>query len=283
MNMPVHAALVLASSRDRGWRGLEAELCRLAPGKTSAPGEARHRVGLHFGPAVRALCRLDGRVQRRIQAEGDADIVPAGVGGEWEDDRPCTVLRLRFEPAFLRTVLADIVPDAERFELAPRLQLRDARLEHIGRAIKAEIEADAASDPLYAESLGVALAVRLVATSTCVQAMRAGGLSSRQRVRLLDYIESRLGGSLSLLELAGAAGLGLSHLKAQFRISMGMPVHQYVMRRRVERARMLLLAGQLPLSQIALESGFSHQSHMASCMRRILGVTPRQVRRPNLL
>jgi len=64
---------------------------------------------------------------------------------------------------------------------------------------------------------------------------------------------------------------------------MGMPVHQYVVRRRVERARTLLLAGRLPLSQIALETGFSHQSHMTSCMKRILGVTARQVRRPNLL
>jgi len=262
---------------------MEAELCRLAPGKTSVPGEARHRVGLHFGPAVRALCSADGRIQRRLQTEGDADIVPAGVGGEWEDDGPCTILRVRLDPAFVRRALADIVSDAERFELVPRLQLRDVRLEHIGRALKAELEADTASDPLFAESLGAALAVRLAATSNRVQPLRAGGLSNRQRGRLLDYIESRLHGSLTLLELAGVTGLSISHLKAQFRVSMGMPVHQYVVRRRVERARTLLLAGRLPLSQIALETGFSHQSHMTSCMKRILGVTARQVRRPNLL
>ncbi|WP_163284644.1 helix-turn-helix transcriptional regulator, partial [Enterobacter hormaechei] len=69
----------------------------------------------------------------------------------------------------------------------------------------------------------------------------------------------------------------ISHLKALFRQTMGMPVHQYVIRRRVERAKALLLAGEMPISQVALAAGFAHQSHMAHCMKRLLGVTPRQV------
>jgi AraC family transcriptional regulator len=56
-----------------------------------------------------------------------------------------------------------------------------------------------------------------------------------------------------------------------------MPAHQYVVRRRVERAKMLLLQGRLAMSQVALESGFAHQSHMARCMRRVLGMTPADV------
>ncbi|MNN49789.1 Helix-turn-helix domain protein [compost metagenome] len=54
-------------------------------------------------------------------------------------------------------------------------------------------------------------------------------------------------------------------------------MHEYVIRRRVERARTLLLQRELPASQVALEAGFSHQSRMARCMRRILGATPRQL------
>ena len=69
----------------------------------------------------------------------------------------------------------------------------------------------------------------------------------------------------------------MSHFKALFRQSLGLPVHQYVVRRRVDRARALLLEGQLPLCQIALESGFAHQSHMARWMRRLLAVTPTDV------
>ena len=75
------------------------------------------------------------------------------------------------------------------------------------------------------------------------------------------------------------AGVSVSHLKTLFRRSTGLPVHQYVLRRRVERARLLLERGELPLSQIALEAGFAHQSHMARCMRRLLGTTPAALRR----
>lgn len=56
-----------------------------------------------------------------------------------------------------------------------------------------------------------------------------------------------------------------------------MPVHQYVVQRRVERARALLLQGALSASQGALESGFAHQSHMAHCMNRLLGVSPSEL------
>jgi AraC family transcriptional regulator len=64
-------------------------------------------------------------------------------------------------------------------------------------------------------------------------------------------------------------------LKALFPQSLGLPVHQYVMRRRVERAKRLLLSGEAPISETALAAGFAHQSHMTQWMKRILGVTPR--------
>ena len=58
-----------------------------------------------------------------------------------------------------------------------------------------------------------------------------------------------------------------------------MPVHQYVVRRRVERARTLLTKGELNATQVALEVGFAHQSHLAHWMTRVLGVTPREIMR----
>jgi AraC family transcriptional regulator len=97
--------------------------------------------------------------------------------------------------------------------------------------------------------------------------------------RLLAHIEDNLDGALTLGNLAGVAGLSASHLKALFRQSMGVPVHQYVVRRRVERASTLLRSGNLSSSEVALASGFAHQSHLARQMRRLLGVTPTAVRK----
>ena len=57
-----------------------------------------------------------------------------------------------------------------------------------------------------------------------------------------------------------------------------MPVHQYILRRRVERAKLLLQDRSLSIAQVAFATGFAHQSHLARHMRKILGMTPAVVR-----
>lgn len=84
------SATILATSRGRGWRGLEAELLRIPPGRTHIAGTPYHRLGIHVGRPVRAQCRCDGREHRRLQKHGDIDVVPAGLDGVWEDDGECT-------------------------------------------------------------------------------------------------------------------------------------------------------------------------------------------------
>lgn len=268
---------IILSSRERKWSGLEAEFLRIPAGLTHVPGSTSHRLGIHFGRSVNADCRCDGRRYRRVQKHGDIDIVPAGLDGSWEDDAECSILRLRVNPALLRQVAVDLGRDPDRAAVTANFQLRDTRIEAIAWAIKAELEAEVPSDPLYAETLGMALAVRLLEVGD--QPFRAAidtrqTLSSRQRRLLVEFIETHLDRSLSLTDLAAVVGLGVSHLKTLSRNTFGMPMHQYVVRCRVERARLLLLSSDMPMSRIALEAGFAHQSHMAHCMRRVLGLTP---------
>jgi AraC family transcriptional regulator len=122
----------------------------------------------------------------------------------------------------------------------------------------------------------MALAVRLLGPSPAPRQVQTG-LSSSQLRQVVEYIEEHLDQDLSLARLAGVVGVSASHLKTVFRRSTGLPVHEYVVQRRVERAKALLLRGELPASQVALEAGFAHQSHMARWMRRVLGVTPTAV------
>ena len=103
-------------------------------------------------------------------------------------------------------------------------------------------------------------------------------LSPTQIRRVTSFIEEHLDQNLSIARLARVAAISASHLKTVFKRAMGVPVHEYVIHRRVERARLLLTRGELPVSQVALETGFAHQSHMARSMRRVLGVTPRSLR-----
>lgn len=255
------------------------------------PGGEMHRLGIHFGPPVKADCYCDGQRVRRLQKSGDIDFLPAGADGSWKDDADCRTLQLSIRPSLVLQVAAELGRDAGSVVLRPNLQLRDTGIEAIGWAVKAALESATPSDSLYIELLAQALAVRLIETmshSLNSERRSAPELSARQLRVLTDHIESNLDQKLYLDDLAEVAGLGVTRLKALFRNSTGLSVHQYVIRRRVEYARALMGTTEMPASEIAAAAGFSHQSHMTSTMRRLLGQTPRDIarraddRRPNL-
>jgi AraC family transcriptional regulator len=256
--------------------GLRVDLRQTRGGEVAHEALPDHRIKLHAGAPVAGACQY----HRFVYTRGDLDIVPAGTSDIWHEASPSTSVVVRMAPALLERTAEEMGLPAERARLGERHQFRDPRIEHIAWALDAERRAGFPNGRLYTDSLGTALAVQLVAAGP-VRAQRAAaqGLTRLQLQRVTAYIEDHLDGDLSLAALAGVAGLSASHLKTQFKRSTGLPVHEYVVHRRVDRARSLLLASELPVSLVALESGFSHQSHMARCMRRVLGATPGEVRR----
>lgn len=106
-----------------------------------------------------------------------------------------------------------------------------------------------------------------------------GGLSPALKNRICGFIEEHLGEKISLGALSSMAGLSPNHFARAFQQSVGMPPHQYLLRRRVEHVGQLLRETRLPLSQIALAVGFADQSHLARHFRRLTGVPPSLARR----
>jgi AraC family transcriptional regulator len=110
------------------------------------------------------------------------------------------------------------------------------------------------------------------------------GRSTLPRAKLravVEYIEEHLDGSPTLEQMAAAARLGPSYFVSQFKRATGLPPHQHVIVRRVERARQLPQGGTaLSLADIAAAVGFSDQSQFSHHFKRIVGVTPRQFRTP---
>jgi AraC family transcriptional regulator len=269
---------ILLSSSGRNWTGLDADFVHVPRGLSRVPGSDLHGLGMHFGPPVKADCSIGNERMRRVQKPGDIDIVPAGMHGSWEDDADCRILRLSVRPALVDEVAAELARAPHNVGLRPRFQVRDVRLEAIGWAVKADLEAETPSDPLFIDSLAHALAVRLIEVAsdsrTAPETLGESKLSARQLRLLADYIESHLDQKLQLADLARVAGVSVTRLKILFRNSTGAPVHQYVIRRRVECARALLVTTAMPASEVAIAAGFAHQSHMTATMRRILGQTP---------
>ena len=105
-----------------------------------------------------------------------------------------------------------------------------------------------------------------------------GGLSPAVTRRVCDYIEGHLDEKMRLDGLAALAGLSTDHFARAFHQSVGVPPHTYLLRRRLEHVEHMLRETHAPLSEIALATGFSDQSHLARHFRRWAGMSPRQVR-----
>ena len=269
-----------ASSNGRLWMGFGAKIYDTSGGRSAPPPGVNHCVIMHVGPPIHAYCRCDGLIQRRQTVVGDIDIIPGASPAVWEEDGPTTVLGIHVTPSLLRMAAQDMGLDPDQVTIAPQLQLKDPGIEHIAWALKTELESPEPHGRLYADSLGVALAAGLLQRYAPVAPKEPGGNYSRRRLRnVIDYIHDNLALDLSLAELASVAGLSPSHFKSLFKHATNLPVHQYVIQRRVEHAMNLLSHGMMNLSEVASLAGFSDQSHMARCMRRLIGVTPALVRR----
>ena len=247
---------------------LHVELRRESAGVIEFKSAPDHLLSIHAGAPARVSCRA-----RRRYTRGDVNLVPAGLSGAWVGEDASTSLVLRLSPLLLRQAAEDMGLDPDRAGLQPRHQFRDPQIEHVAWALEAEHRAGCPNGRLYTDSLGMALAFHLLGRYPAPLETRSG-LSKEQLQRVTEYIEAHLDQNLSLVRLARVAGMSASHLKTLFKRSTGRPVHEYVIQRRVERAKVLLRQGALPVSQVALEAGFAHQSHMARWMRRVLGVTP---------
>ena len=267
-----------ASSRGRDWSGFEATLYSATAGYSEDSFE-EHSVSMQVGTPLLVTSRCDGMSLAHLQVPGDLKIVPAGATRIWETERSTVKLTMYVGPTLLCEAARGMGVDPGRVAIRAELHVNDPLMEHIGWAVKSELESDEPAGRVYAEGLGLALASRLLGRYAPRIGPRVSpGLPRRRLARVREYVRANIDGDLSLFELAAVAGVGASHFKALFKRSTGVPVHQYVIRSRVEHAARLLREGDEPLAHVALQAGFANQSHLARCMRRILGATPSQVR-----
>lgn len=250
--------------------------------ETSAPhvGNPKHIVVLPTGSPRKLEWKIGGTHRQALFAEGDLILNPAGLFTEphWARE---TELVLFAVGSSLVNRTAEQIGRSPRIELIPRYQFQDQLLRHLALTLLAEFAQDAPPDLVYAQSLThtlVAHLIRFYSVEGMEPPTTKGGLPSRTLQRVTDYIHDRLGDALTLEDIAGVAGYSPSHFIALFKESTGRTPHQYVITKRLERAKRLLTQSEEPIASIALETGFADQSHLTRMMRRRVGVTPGALR-----
>lgn len=138
-------------------------------------------------------------------------------------------------------------------------------------------------DPLLLSSIVMRLQAHLIEQPFSSSDRAVGGLARRQIRRVQELIDARasapIASSPSLAELAAEASLSMHHFAREFRRSVGITPYAYMLRRRLDRARQLVIGSNLPFARIGALNGFPSAAHFSDRFRREMGVSPGALRR----
>jgi AraC family transcriptional regulator len=269
-----------------GWVGLEAVCCRTGPAfELDQPALTHHWLALFVRPPQELDLRYEGVRRHRPPLAGSIILVPAGSPAGWRWSGRRDLLSVYLEPGLVGRVAAEAFDlDPARLTVPPLDGLELPHLRAAMAAVGAELASGGPGGPLAAESLANVVAVHLLRHLSAPRRLERGrdGTLPWGRLRaVVEYIEEHLDAGPTLEQMAAVARLSVYHFARQFKAAVGLPPHQYVIARRIERAKQLLQEGtDLSLAAVAAHAGFSDQSQFTYHFKRIAGVTPGQFWKP---
>jgi AraC family transcriptional regulator len=266
-----------------GWVGLGAARCRPEPAfERNVPALTHHRLFLVTRPPEQLDLRYEGVNRHVPPPAGSIMLVPAGRPARVRSSGCPDALHVFLEPGLVARVAAEAFDlDPARLTVPSLDGLDFPHLRAAMGAVDTELNTGGAGGRLAAESLANVLAVQLIRHVSAPRPPKRGrdGVLPQGRLRAVaEYIEEHLDAGPTLGQLAAVARLSPYHFARQFKTATGLPPHQFVIMRRIERAKQLLQGSDLSLAEIAARAGFSGQSVFCHHFKRLVGVTPRQFR-----
>lgn len=275
--------LPVLSSQKRGWENILVKQFQNPPGEALCHFSDEHAICLSLAPRpVRFLHIKEGKTYAGLYGKGDISITPAKVPlfARWDGDDH--FLEIRLASGFMQNVARETIDkNPEKLELVSEFRTRDPHLEAIGMMLLTELKQENLGGRLYVESLANILAVHLLRQYTAVNPhlpIYEGGLSQRQLLQVLEYINEHLNQDIKLADLAALLDMSQFYFSRLFKQSIGIAPYQYLLQQRVERAKKLLKQTERSIVDIALECGFNSHSHLSKQFRQFTGMSPRAYR-----
>ena len=205
----------------------------------------------------------------------DMTLMPRGTPSKWSWNSTCDRFDLVVSP--------DVLGEEYKIDTVDRFLFRDEELENICRQLCREISLRDRADRLCVEALAIDIASLLLREYSMASARAKttprGGLTRNNARRVVEYVEANFGRSVTVRELAEVAELSPHHFVRMFKRSLGLTPYQYLLERRVERAKELLRSKVASLAEVGLSTGFGSQSHFTSTFHRAVGATPAEFQR----
>ena len=281
-----HPDAVVASSDALAWQDIRVIQVRHNENELSMAPSDNHCVIVNLGAPLIMSARLAKRnFEGPVQA-GEVTIIPAGTSwtSQSNGNHAVNLLLLFLRPLFVRTAVKDFDLSTGDFALTPQIGFKSKPIRHVAMSLLGELTEPNVLGRLYADSLAVGLAMQLMRQYSSLRDVHLGqgGMAPYRLRKAISLINQHLSnedeGRVALRIVAREVGMSYFHFSRAFKQSMGMTATNYIVERRIEFAKELMNATDLPISEIALRSGFSSQSHFTTSFRRMSGVTPRAFR-----
>ncbi|WP_213806761.1 AraC family transcriptional regulator [Granulicella sp. dw_53] len=217
-----------------------------------------------------------GRSGRQRSTPGSMLLLPAGTRDSviWHASTERVVASI--EPAMLKEAAEQMgIRGFCDFDI--RWSLRDEQLSLLLTEMNREMKSGWLMGSLYGDLLGMSLSVALIKkygeTASYIPQLK-GGLSRSHIRAVLGYIEENIDKDIRLEELAALSGLSLFHFARSFRESLGESPYQFILKKRMQSAKKLLVRPEWNIRQIASAIGFTDVSQFSKMFRKSTGVTP---------
>jgi AraC family transcriptional regulator len=264
-----------------GWQGISLYTARNVPPQEAAESLKRHLLVLHQTPQPVTTNEIsEGFKSEKVARPGDLNLISAGAESFCRWDAPLTFVRLDIEPDFLqRVAIESNLTNLARLELTSKFRQQDNRLFQIGQWLQEEVQNGNPGGKLYADSLANVLAVHLLRNYAVFPATTPErSVNKSQIATVISYMRENLDREIGLDELALVSHISPSYLVRLFKQATGVAPHQYLIQLRVNRAKELLVQGKLSISEVALQTGFTDQSHLHRHFKRLTGLTPKALK-----
>ncbi|MCM3873902.1 MAG: AraC family transcriptional regulator [Pyrinomonadaceae bacterium] len=278
---------VVASSDALAWNNIRAIHLRHSLNEMAVPASDDHCLVLNLSAPFNLRARFGKRnFEGKVQA-GEVAIIPAGTNWSCESDSSHlrNTLLLFLRPLFVRSAGEKCDFSFNDLALTPQIGFKSEHIRHIAMSLLSELNEANVGGRLYADTLAISLAMQLTRHYSSLKDVQIGhgGMAPHRLRKAIGLIDHHLAveeeGRVALRVVAKEVGMSYFHFSRAFKQSMGMSPTNYIAERRIERAKRLMQETDLPISEIALRSGFSSQSHFTTSFRRLARVTPRSFRR----
>jgi AraC family transcriptional regulator len=279
------------SSEESGWEGLVVQAFHEPEEYESGivPAVPVTSLVLVTSGAMRmGLRNIHGPWRELDVRQGDLLLNPGGseineVRWSSRSPEPLQTLQVHLNKDLVARTAEEVAGyDLTRLAWVARPGFQDPLLTQILLALQKELEQPNPAGNLYAQTAAQMLTVHLLRhyTREAPQEIEEASLvlTRHQMKRVVEFMQAHLDQDLSLDVLAQQIGFSPYHFARLFRQAVGESPHQFLLRRRIERAQRLLKKTDAPLALIAIECGFASQSHLTQVFKRYLGLTPRAYR-----